>query len=61
MLAMLLTEAMWGRSREVGCSTALAQTQLPAACLHFVTPSPPAAALRDHWVFIFQGCETSKK
>lgn len=30
-------------------------------CLHIATQSPPAAALRVHQVFIFQGCRTSKK
>lgn len=29
---MMLMEARWGRSREVGCSTTLAETQLPAHC-----------------------------
>lgn len=45
----------------MGCSTALAQTQLAAACLHFATPSPPAAALRAQRVFISQGFKTSKR
>jgi len=36
---MLLMDTVWGRSREVGCSTALAKTQLPAARSHIATTS----------------------